>query len=79
MPCLHFFLLFSVSSIGTGCGDVGLRGICSPVSLHICNPDKAFGTEEEEVSEFTASLFPVKHAHVDRSDMPPVDTVAPAT
>lgn len=60
---------------------MGLWGICSPVSLHICNPDKAFGTraEEEEVSEFTAGLLPVKHAHVDRSDMPPVDTVAPAT
>lgn len=38
-------------------------GICSPISLPIRGPDKAFGTwaEEEEVSGFTAGLFPVEH------------------
>lgn len=58
-----------------------LWGICSPIRLPICNPDKAFGTraEEEEVSGFTAGLLPVEHAHVDGSDMPPVDTGALGT
>lgn len=49
-----------VSAMGTGCGVVGMWGICSPIRLPICNPDKAFGTraEEEEVSGFTAGLLP---------------------
>lgn len=40
----------------------------------------ALGTwaEEEEASGFTAGSLPVKHAHVDGSDMPPVDTGAHA-
>ena len=60
---LHVLLLVSVSLIGTGCGVVGVWGICSPISLPIRSLDKAFrtGAEEEEVSGFTAGLLPVDH------------------
>lgn len=57
---------------------MGMRGICSPIRLPICNPDKAVGTrpEEEEASGFTAGSLPVERAHVDESDTPPsVDTL----
>lgn len=59
---LYFPLLVSVSLIGTGCGVVEMWGICSPISLPIRSPDKAFGTwaEEGEVSGFTAALLPVE-------------------
>lgn len=80
MHCLHFLLLVNVSSIGTGCGVVGMWGNCSPIRLPIRNPDKAFGTRcRGRGSEWVAGLLPVEHAHVDRSDMPPVDTGALAT
>lgn len=60
---LYFLLLVNVSLIGTGCGVVGMWGICSPISFPIRSPDKAFGTraEEEEVSGFTAGQLPVEH------------------
>lgn len=46
------------------------------VVLTVTDPDKALGTwaEEGETSGFTAGSLPVEHAHVDGSDMPPVDT-----
>ena len=61
-PYLHFLLLVNVSLIGTGCVAVGMWGICSPISLPIRSPDKAFGTRagEEEVSGFTAGRLPVE-------------------
>lgn len=65
--------------IGAGCGVVGMWGICSPISLPIRSPDKAFGTEEGEVSGFTAAHVLWSSAHVDGSDMPPVDAGALAT
>lgn len=79
---LHFLILVNVSLIGTGCGVVWMWGICSPISLPIRSPDKACetGAEEEEASGLTAGPISCgAWAHVDGSDMPPVDTGALAT
>lgn len=53
------FLLLVMSLIGKGCGAMEMWGICSPISRPIHSPDKTSGTgtEEEEVSGFTAAYF----------------------